>query len=424
MASLLERSDDLWTGKTSTRDAEHHPFAGEPRLEELARGVAFYKAFVNLTALTTDEGLVLVDTGSYHPRQHEPAFQAVRGWSADRLHTAIYTHGHVDHAYGLPPYLRELEERGWARPQIVGHEDLPPRLKRYVETAGWNSAINSRQFGVPIQWPTVSYPPTVTYRDRLDLRVGGRELRLCHARGETDDHTWVWIPDARVVCTGDLFIWAAPNAGNPQKVQRFAIDWAHALRAMAALDPEVLLPGHGLPIVGAERVRQALVDTADYLESLYRQTVELMNAGATVYDLIENVRVPAELAEKPYLQPVYDEPEFIVRNVYRCLGGWHTGVPSELKPAPRRALSSEIAELAGGVGPLLARARQHLEAGDLRLASHLVDWAAEAEPESVEAHEVRALVYSRRTLEEPSTMSRGVFGAAARESGEKAAPKL
>jgi alkyl sulfatase BDS1-like metallo-beta-lactamase superfamily hydrolase len=417
---LLEASEDLWTGKTSTREAEHHPFAGPIGLEELAPGVAFYKAFVNLTAISTDDGLVLVDTGSYHPRQHGPSFEAVRAWTTDPLHTAVYTHGHVDHAYGLPPYMAEVQEKGARRPQIIGHVDVAPRMQRYIETAGWNSAINSRQFGVPIQWPVDPIPPTVTYEKRLEVRVGDRLLQLHHARGETDDHTWVFIPDRRVLCTGDLFIWAAPNAGNPQKVQRFAIDWAQALRAMAALEPELLLPGHGLPIAGAARVREALTDTADYLESLYRQTVAAMNDGATIYEILEAVAPPASLAERPYLQPVYDEPDFIVRNVYRCLGGWHSGVPSELKPAPRSAQAREIAELAGGVGRLLERAAVHLDAGELRLACHLVDWAAEVEPASTEVHALRARVYQARTSDESSTMSRGVFGAAARESSEKA----
>ena len=131
------------------------------------------------------------------------------------------------------------------------------------------------------------------------------------------------------------------------------------------------------------------------------------------------MRPPAELAEKPYLRPVYDEPEFIVRNVVRHLGGWWTGVPSELKPAPRRALGREIAALAGGIGPLLERARAALEAGDLKIASHLVDFAADAEPESREVHALRAEVYRRRVGAESSTMSKGVFGAAARESREK-----
>ena len=416
MGSLLELSDRLWRGEISTAQPEHHPLAPLDTFEELAPGVAFYKGFVNLTALRTEEGLVLIDTGSFLPTQHERSFEAIRGWNAEPLRTAVYTHGHVDHAYGLPPFLREAETRGWPRPRIVGHEAVEPRMQRYVETAGYNQIINRRQFGLPIVWPVDPIPPTVTYHDRLELRVGERELRLAHARGETDDHTWVWIPDVRVLCTGDLFIWAAPNAGNPQKVQRYARDWAQALRTMAALEPEVLLPGHGLPIVGADRVGEALRDTADYLDSLYRQTVECMNGGATVYEIVESVRPPERLAEKPYLRPVYDEPDFIVRNIYRCLGGWYTGVPSELKPAPRRDQAREIVELAGGVERVLARAEEYMHKGDLRMASHLADWAAEAEPESREVHRLRAEVYRRRVEAEPSTMSKGIFGAAARES--------
>jgi alkyl sulfatase BDS1-like metallo-beta-lactamase superfamily hydrolase len=328
----------------------------------------------------------------------------------------------VDHAYGLPPFLREAAAAGWAPPRIVAHRDVPARMDRYGETAGYNGIVNSRQFGVRIAFPTDPIRPTELYDDARELRVGEVPLRLEHARGETDDHTFAWLPEARVLCTGDLFIWCAPNAGNPQKVQRYAADWARALRRMAGLGAELLLPGHGLPVAGAARVRAVLEDTAAYLEGLYRDTVALLNQGATVYEIVESVRPPADLADKPYLQPVYDEPEFIVRNVVRHLGGWWTGVPSELKPAPRAALAREVAALAGGLGALLARARAALEAGDLRLASHLVDWAAEAEPASREAHALRAEVYRIRTAAETSTMSKGIFGAAARESAEKAKP--
>jgi alkyl sulfatase BDS1-like metallo-beta-lactamase superfamily hydrolase len=332
----------------------------------------------------------------------------------------VYTHGHVDHAFGLPPFLGEAEARGWRPPRIVAHAALPARLARYAETAGYNQVINRRQFGVPIEWPKQSFPPSEVYEGTREIQVGDVRARLEHARGETDDHTFVWFPEARVLCTGDLFIWCAPNAGNPQKVQRYARDWAAALHRMAGLGAELLLPGHGLPIAGAGPVRQVLEDTAAYLEALYRDTLALLNQGATLYEIVESVRPPAALAEKPYLRPVYDEPEFIVRNVVRHLGGWYSGVPSELKPAPRRELAREVAALAGGLGPLLARARAALEAGDLKIASHLVDFAADAEPESREAHALRAEVYARRVAAETSTMSKGVFGAAARESREKA----
>ena len=422
MSTLQELSDALFSGRASTHDPAHHPFANLNQIEEVASGVAFYKAFVNLTALRTSDGLVLIDTGSFHPAQHERSFAGVRRFAKERVHTAIYTHGHIDHAYGLPPFLREAESKAWARPEIVGHIDVAPRMRRYIETAGYNSNINSRQFSVPVEFPTSPEYPTFTYRDELRLRIGGRELEIHHARGETDDHSWVFIPDSRVLCTGDLFIWASPNAGNPQKVQRYASDWARALRSMAAREPQVLLPGHGVPIFGAERVRAALLDTADYLDSLYRQTLECLNRGMGVYDIIETVKPPAALAEKPYLQPTYDEPEFIVRTVVRCLGGWWTGVASELKPAPRAQQAREIAEVAGGVARLLERASKSLSSGDLRMASHWVDWAADAEPASVEVHRLRAEVYKQRVDAETSTMSKGIFRAAANDSGKKSQP--
>jgi alkyl sulfatase BDS1-like metallo-beta-lactamase superfamily hydrolase len=420
MASFLEQSDRLLRGEGSTAEPGSHPFHPAERLEEVADGFGLYKGFVNVVAVRTADGVLLVDTGSFAPIQHEKSFAGVRGYAPERLHTAVYTHGHVDHAYGLPPFMAEAEAKGWARPRIVGHSAVPARMARYNETAGYNQIVNQRQFGIPMRWPTDPILPTDVYDDSLAIRVGDVEVQLAHARGETDDHTWLWFPRARVLCTGDLFIWCAPNAGNPQKVQRYAADWAVALRTMAALGPELLLPGHGLPISGAARVKGVLEDTAAYLEALYRDTVALLNQGATVYDIIDAVKPPAHLAEKPFLRPVYDEPEFIVRNVVRHLGGWWTGVPSELKPAPRREQAREIAALAGGLGPLLARAKAALAAGDLKIASHLADWAAEAEPESREAHALRAEVYTRRTLAETSTMSRGVFGAAARESRTKA----
>ncbi|NIV75587.1 MAG: MBL fold metallo-hydrolase, partial [Gammaproteobacteria bacterium] len=62
----------------------------------------------------------------------------------------------------------------------------------------------------------------------------------------------------RILAPGDLFIYAVPNAGNPQKVQRYVSDWADALDSMAALGAQTLLCGHGLPIFGSERIHEAL----------------------------------------------------------------------------------------------------------------------------------------------------------------------
>jgi alkyl sulfatase BDS1-like metallo-beta-lactamase superfamily hydrolase len=279
--------------------------------------------------------------------------------------------------------------------------------------------INQRQFRAPgLRWP-VEYRRTDTaYRDRLDLELGALNVQLHHARGETDDHTWVWVPERRLLCTGDLIIWCTPNAGNPQKVQRYADEWASALRAMVALEPDLLLPGHGLPVAGAANVRMMLLDTAEVLDTLATQTLAMMNEGARLDDIIHTVRVPAHLLERPYLQPIYDDPEFIVRNVWRLYGGWYDGNPANLKPAPDAAVAAEVAALAGGVDALIRRARELAGTGDLRLAAHLAEWAALADPESADAHATRADVFGARVSAEPSLMAKGVFGWAEAESRE------
>src|SRR6185369_6589462 len=182
----------------------------------------------------------------------------IRGWSQSRLNTAIFTHGHIDHVFGVDLYEEEARTNGWAPPRVIAHEAIAARFDRYKLTAGYNGVINQRQFQAPgLTWPTNYRYPDVMYRDQMAVEVGSETFELFHDRGETDDATWVWSPQRRILFAGDMFIWASPNCGNPQKVQRYPRDWAAAFRKMQALEPDVLLPGHGLPIVGRDRGRAA-----------------------------------------------------------------------------------------------------------------------------------------------------------------------
>ena len=138
------------------------------------------------------------------------------------------------------------------RPAIVAQANCPRRFARYRAMHGWNARINQRQFGLPRAELPVA----------LRLADGARRRRVAHdasatsrctpraARGETDDGLFVWLPARRHLFCGDLIIWQAPNCGNPQKVQRYPVDWAEALERMAALDAEWLFPGHGLVVDG------------------------------------------------------------------------------------------------------------------------------------------------------------------------------
>jgi glyoxylase-like metal-dependent hydrolase (beta-lactamase superfamily II) len=358
---ILERAEQAWQGDLRRQGGSAAlPLRGSA---EVAPGTLFIAPGNggNVIAFRTAEGLFLFDTGG---RPAGPAIvEALRAWDQDPVHTAVYSHGHVDHVFGILALDEEARVAGRPPPRVIAHEALPARFDRYTRTAGYNTAINRRQFaqrlagrnqplGVPFEWPVEYRYPDETYRERLTLTLGGEPFELRHGRGETDDHTWLWAPERRVLCTGDFFIWVFPNAGNPQKVQRYALDWAEALRAMAATGAELLLPGHGAPILGAARVQQALAETAEVLESLHEQTLAAMNEGLRLDEVLGRVRPPEHLSARPFLAPIYDEPEFVVRNLWRLYGGWYDGNPANLKPAPEAALAAEIATLAGGADRL------------------------------------------------------------------------
>ena len=342
-SDVLSVAERLWNGEIST--STFHPVDHIGGFVEITDGVGFCPSFANVSAFATEDGLLLVDTGSAPLAR--VVHDDIRTWSASRLNTAVYSHGHIDHVFGVPVWEEEAAAEGWAAPEVIAHHALPARFDRYIFTAGYNTIINRRQFGfTDLNWPTEYRYPDRTYHDTLDLSVGGADFSLRHEKGETDDHTITWHAEKRVLCCGDLFIWASPNAGNPQKVQRYPREWAAALRRMLGLGAEFLLPGHGFPVMGADRVRQALTDTADLLDSLVDQTLEVMNAGGRLDEAIHTVRAPAELEARPYLRPVYDEPEFIVHTVWRQYGGWWDGNPA----VPAAGTRTRRRLRAGGAG--------------------------------------------------------------------------
>ena len=150
MSEMLELADRLWTGEEQT--ADHHPVGFMGQLTEVGDGVAFLPGFANVSAFETAEGLVMFDSGSFATAQlvHE----AIRGWSEACLHTVVFTHGHVDHVFGLPLWEAEAVEKDWIPPRVVAHENMPARFDRYRMTAGYNGAINRRQFpSDELQWP-------------------------------------------------------------------------------------------------------------------------------------------------------------------------------------------------------------------------------------------------------------------------------
>ena len=398
-------------------------------LTELDEGLAIVESFSHSVVLRTDEGAVAFDTSG--KKSGADVVDAIDAWSDVAVTHLVYTHGHIDHVGGSGAFAER-----WAEPTVYGHENVAPRFDRYELTNDWNVDINARQFGgirqdlgmmapntdpeKAAKWrhflPTTALRPSVEVGEHGSFTLGGETVELHHDRGETDDHLWAWLPRRRVIMAGDFLIWNFPNAGNPQKVQRYPIEWAAALRKMASMQPELIVPAHGLPIAGAERIAGVLDTIATTLETLVDQVIEMMNGGAKLDEIVHTVTVPDEILDTPYLRPLYDEPEFVVRGVWRQFGGWWDGAASRLKPAPDQEVGAVIAQLAGGTAALIERARAESDAGNLRLACHLVDFAGWAAPDDPDVHEARSAIYMLRRQRERSLMSKGIYAAAARES--------
>jgi glyoxylase-like metal-dependent hydrolase (beta-lactamase superfamily II) len=126
----------------------------------------------------------------------------------------IYTHGHIDHSWGARLLDQEADARGIPRPRIVAHRNVLSRFDRYDATHELNSLLMGRQFNQPgYTFPKEHRRPDGVYDDNLALTVGGVRIELFHGRGETDYATFVWLPEQRVLVSGDFVIWVFPNAG-------------------------------------------------------------------------------------------------------------------------------------------------------------------------------------------------------------------
>jgi alkyl sulfatase BDS1-like metallo-beta-lactamase superfamily hydrolase len=393
-------------------------------LSELADRVALVESFSHVAVIDTGDGLVCFDSSG--AQSGRAVVASLRGWSDDPIHTLVYTHGHVDHVGGSRAFAADADTRGRPTPRVLGHERVIARFDRYEQTRGYNVTINLRQFGGAARaagqlaelpfLPRGTLRPDVTYTEQMTERIGGVDFEYNYCKGETDDHTWTWIPQHKMISAGDQFIWNFPNCGNPQKVQRYPVEWAESLRAMAAKDAELFVPAHGLPIAGRDRIKQCLHMVASTLDSLVGQVLEAMNSGATLDEIVHSVSVPAETLALPYLRPLYDEPEFVIRNVWRLFGGWYDGNPARLKPASDSAIGTEVAALAGGVDTLIERATELSGSGDHRLACQVIEYAVAAEPESHAAHQARATIYSARRAAETSLMAKGIYLSAKADS--------
>ncbi|MBL7166468.1 MAG: hypothetical protein ISS55_08285, partial [Dehalococcoidales bacterium] len=163
--------------------------------------------------------------------------------------------------------------------------------------------------------------------------------------------------------------------------------------------------------------------TARFLRYIQDEVVRLLNDGCWIEEILERVKVPEDLMNKPWLAPTYGHPVFVIHDVYRRYTGWYDGNPSELFPSKSSEIATEVVRMIG-IEELMARTRQLKQEGNPQLGLHIIDFVirgAEDISKRKEAILLKAELLDDKARVEPSMIARHILQSGAtitREQGE------
>ncbi|KKK43882.1 hypothetical protein LCGC14_0806700 [marine sediment metagenome] len=379
-------------------------------------------AFGNVSVFETEEGLIIFDTPI---KPLAPlALQKLRDLTDKKVKFVIYSHGHIDHAFGMGPIIKEAKEKGWNRPEIIAHENCVERFKKYNMLDNYHEWLNQQQFSALTKGRGKMFPaheelePTIIIKgnDVYRFKFGGFDLEIYPEWGETDDALWLWIPDKKVIFAGDLMVSHFPNVGNPFKVQRYPKHWAIAMEKMLEKNAEWLAPGHGPLIEGKEKVQEVLSITAEAMNFVHDEVVKIMNEGKwfeqIFHELVEIY--PDKLKNHESLRPIYGCFEFAIHAVHRLYHGWYnTGNPTDLFPAKSEDIAREFLQVADEQ-KYMNQAKKNIEEGKLQLALHLLDVIIKGTDQNndellLEAYSLKSTVLKKRAGEQTSFIATNIM---------------
>ena len=345
--------------------------------------------FGNTFLVTTPAGNVVVDTSlaANAPRHRE----LLRRASDAPVRYIVLTHGHGDHNGGVAvwkePATEVVAQEGYAEllhyqhrlRGFLGRRAAAQFQGQVALDGGRTEAGAVSNFGAEID-------ATTLFDEEHSFELGGRRFELYHTPGETYEHLTVWLPQLRAAFVGDNYYGSFPNLYTLRGTKpRWALDYVQSLDRVLALEPEMVLPSHGAPVVGAEAVRRALTRYRDAILYVHDATVRGMNEGKDVHTLMREVRLPPELE----VGEAYGTIAWSVRGIYEGYAGWFDGNPATMYAVPPAAVRPELVRMAGGAAAVAARARELLAAGSVLEALHLADAALAADPGQRSALEAR-----------------------------------
>jgi len=331
----------------------------------------------NAYLVTTGDGDVMVNTGFLGNGAKNKALLAPHRTGAMRR--IVLTQHHADHYGGLDEFREtgtEVIVHANFMANLADSQSLQPFFAPRTAKL-WGSTLGTNR--PPPKFPEIA--PTTIVDRQYAFEQGGRRFEVIWTPdGEATDCLCVWLPDDRIVFTGNLVgpVWNSMPflvtlRGDKPRLVR---DYLASLEKLRSLDAEMVITGHGDPIRGADAIR-ADIDRMHAAVSWVRDyTFDGMRAGKDVHTLMREIKLPEELR----IGEFHGKVSWAVRSIWEQYSGWfHYDSTTSLYGVPRSSIDADLARLAGGADVLAKEARAKLDAGKPLEAIHLVDIALGAD---------------------------------------------